>query len=434
MSVSRPRPFHFQLARDTLAEALRGKVPADQLLQQAFREHRKMGARDRALVAETVYDVLRHRRSLARLSGQAKPQAADLAATALVRNGAAALDDLRALGYTGNIGPMATALREGLPEDASPGERLDLPDALAERLVAQFGAQEAQALAGALNRPAPVDLRVNSLKTDRDALAQELAEAGFPVEPTPYSPLGLRRENRAPLFSLPAFREGRFEVQDEGSQLIGLLTDAKPGERVLDLCAGAGGKTLHLGAGMQGRGSIVACDVSPRRLAQLKPRLARAGLSNVRSLLIRDENDAQLKRLRGGFDRVLVDAPCSGTGTLRRNPDIKWRDIDLEGLSLTQARLLDAAARLVRPGGLLVYATCSLLREENEAAVEAFLARHPQIRPEPVNPYLAAMNVPLQSPADSLRLLPHVHGTDGFFVALMRLPERVAGAQTPPAG
>ncbi|MDD3518720.1 MAG: RsmB/NOP family class I SAM-dependent RNA methyltransferase, partial [Chromatiales bacterium] len=369
------------------------------------------------LVAETVYHVLRHRRRLARLAGS--DAAAALAAAAWLELGLVDSDTLTRFGFTGDARAIAHAVNEGLPADAPFADRASLPDWLADALSQQFGESEAAALADALNRPAPVDLRVNPLKTTREALAGVLAASGHPAVPTPWSPQGLRREDRAPLFNLPAFREGLFEVQDEGSQLIGLLTAPQPGERVLDLCAGAGGKTLHLGALMQGRGAIVACDVSARRLDQLKPRLARAGLSNVRLTPIRDENDAKLKRLRGGFDRVLVDAPCSGTGTLRRNPDIKWRALELDQLLRTQAALLDAAARLVKPGGRLVYATCSLLDAENAAQIDAFLARHPEFRRMPVADSLREAGIDWPPTETDLRLLPHRHGTDGFYAAVL---------------
>lgn len=421
MKNAPPRPFHFRLIAELLAALDEGRTPADRLMQTAFRERRQMGARDRGLVAETVYHALRHRRRLVRLADSEAPT--DLAACALLDTGLAEAAALPALGWQGDATRLAARVAFGLPKDAPFAERASLPDWLASRLLAQFGEAEAMRLAEALNRPASVDLRINTLKTTRDELAAELTEAGHPCAPTPYSTEGLRMETRRPLFALPAFREGRFEVQDEGSQLVARLLDPKPGERVLDLCAGAGGKTLHIATLMQGRGAVTACDVSARRLMQLAPRLARTGLSNVRTLPIRDENDARLKRLRGSFDRVLVDAPCSGTGTLRRNPDIKWRAIGLDALAQTQAALLDAAAKLLRPGGRLVYATCSLLDEENAAQIDAFLERHPGFARLPAGEVLRAAGIDWHEDGKDLRLSPHRHDTDGFYAAALGKPE-----------
>jgi 16S rRNA (cytosine967-C5)-methyltransferase len=264
-----------------------------------------------------------------------------------------------------------------------------------------------------------VDLRANTLKTGREELQALLAQEGFPCEPTPWSPSGLRRAERAPLFRTRAFRDGLFEVQDEGSQLLALLLEPRRQEMVVDFCAGAGGKTLHLGALMANTGTLYAFDTSARRLERLKPRLARAGLDTVRMVVIAHERDERVRRLAGKIDRVLVDAPCSGTGTLRRNPDIKWRPMDLVALADAQARILAAAATLVKPGGRLVYATCSLLREENEAIVEGFLAATPGFAVMPAGEALARRHLTLAADGDFLRLLPHRHNTDGFFAAIL---------------
>ena len=246
----------------------------------------------------------------------------------------------------------------------------------------------------------------------------------MPTELTPFSPVGLRRRERAPVFRTRCFEEGLIEVQDEGSQLVSLLLEPKRHEMVVDFCAGAGGKTLHIAALMANSGSVYAFDISAKRLDRLKPRLARAGLDNVRRVVIQNERDVRVQRLAGKIDRVLVDAPCSGTGTLRRNPDIKWRHIDLEQLAQTQTAILAAASTLVKPGGRLVYATCSLLRKENEDVIENFLAAHPDFSPLPVAEILARRQVAL--PPDTclpggiaLRLAPHRHQTDGFFAVAM---------------
>jgi 16S rRNA (cytosine967-C5)-methyltransferase len=273
----------------------------------------------------------------------------------------------------------------------------------------------------ALNGPAPIDLRVNLLRTDRETARRALAAEGVTAKPTPFSPIGLRLAERVPLSGLAAFKDGLFEVQDEGSQIAALLAGVRPGMRVVDFCAGAGGKTLALAAAMANRGKLVACDVSARRLERAARRLRRAGVGNVERRTLTGERDKWVKRHAGGFDRVFVDVPCLGTGTWRRNPDAKWRSHlkDLSELVERQQQIVRSAARLVRPGGRLIYVTCSLLREEDQAQAEAFLAATPDFTSLPV---ARAWNETIGgvSPGgeDYLLLTPARHGTDGFFVAL----------------
>jgi 16S rRNA (cytosine967-C5)-methyltransferase len=434
------KPLLFQSAAQLLADIFAGTLPADAQMERHFRAHPKLGVRDRGWIAETVYTCLRRRRFLEYLAGAEGPAhiaADDLVAACLVALQGLSARALAEAGYRRPAAGLVTRART-LDVDRLPlGVRLDLPDWLLERLLAQYGEAETIAMATALNEPASLDLRVNTNKTTREEAAACLAAAGFPVEPTPYSPVGLRRRERAPLFNTSCFRDGLFEVQDEGSQLLSLLVEPRRQEMVVDFCAGAGGKTLHLAALMANTGSVYAFDVSARRLERLKPRLARAGLHNVRSVVIQNERDPRVQRLAGKIDRVLVDAPCSGTGTLRRSPDIKWRAIDLAPLAADQRRILAAAATLVKPGGRLVYATCSLLAEENEAVVAAFLAAHPEFAPLAAADILARRQValpPTTQPtlphavtgvdsariADlALRLLPHRHHTDGFFALAM---------------
>jgi 16S rRNA (cytosine967-C5)-methyltransferase len=271
-----------------------------------------------------------------------------------------------------------------------------------------------------LNSPAPLDLRVNVLKASRDDVIAELAKAPIVCEPTSYAPQGIRLQKKPALQNLPLFKDGAIEVQDEGSQLLSQIVGAKRGEMVVDFCAGAGGKTLALGAAMRNTGRLYAFDVSEKRLAKLKPRLARSGLSNVHPVVIAHENDAKIKRLAGKIDRVLVDAPCSGLGTLRRNPDVKWRQTpeSLAELNAKQASILAGAARLVKPDGRLVYATCSLLDEENDAIVAQFLAQHRDFELVPMCDVLAEQKIALDM-QDYLKLLPHKHQTDGFFAAVL---------------
>ncbi len=300
------------------------------------------------------------------------------------------------------------------------GEQLDFPDWLAERLAAHLPAGELLALARALNTPAPLDLRVNSLKAGRDAVLAQLTAEGLAALPCHYAPLGIRLKGRPFLQKHPLYLDGSIEVQDEGSQLLGYLLAPRRSEMVVDFCAGAGGKTLLLGAMMRSTGRLYAFDVAEKRLAKLKPRVARAGLSNVHPILIANENDIRVKRLAGKVDRVLVDAPCSGLGTLRRNPDLKWRQSpqSVAELIRKQADILTAAARLLKPGGRLVYATCSILGEENEAIVNAFLAAHAEFHRLSAQEILAAQGIVIDCGED-MRLSPQKHGTDGFYAAVL---------------
>ena len=310
------------------------------------------------------------------------------------------------------------------PEDLPPAVRLDLPDWLYETLAGQFSAEELEKLALSLNQSAPLDLRVNLLKAEREPVLARLKADGLAAEACRYSPIGIRLVGKPSLSRHPLFLDGSIEVQDEGSQLLGFLLQPKRGEMVADFCAGAGGKTLLLGALMRSQGRLYAFDVAEKRLAKLKPRLARSGLSNVHPVRIESENDIKIKRLAGKLDRVLVDAPCSGLGTLRRNPDLKWRQTpeSVAELNAKQASILNAAAGLVKKGGRLVYATCSLLEAENEAIVSAFLTTHPDFVSLSAIDVLRKQGIEIDatdSADDRLRLSPYRHGTDGFFAAVL---------------
>ncbi len=410
-------PALFAHAEAVLGQLLRFDHPADAVVSRYFREHRQLGHADRAFVAETVFAVLRRGRSIeARCAGQLSDRRRLLATLALVR------------GWSQReLAPVLKASEEAwlaaakaMPEaDLPPAVRCDLPDWLYQRLEQQFGADETLALAHAINQSAPLDLRVNTLKADRETVLAKLAADGIAAQPGTMSPLAVRLRDKPALAKHALFLEGAFEVQDEGSQLLGFLLDPKRGEMVVDFCAGAGGKTLLLGALMRNTGRLYAFDVSDKRLANLKPRLARSGLSNVHPGRIEHERDQKIKRLAGKADRVLVDAPCSGLGTLRRNPDLKWRqsETSVAELTLKQASILDAAATLVRPGGRLVYATCSLLTVENDAVVAAFLEKHPDFSLLPAAGLLGKQGIACED--EVLRLLPHRHNTDGFFAAAM---------------
>jgi len=393
------------------AKLLQFSGPADEALSRYFREHRGLGQQDRAFIAETVFAVLRRKRSLEAAAGSAEPQA--LVAAALLR-----VQGLSARALEGLVDEaLAARIRAARPEALAPAARADLPDWLWQRLAADYGEAEALRIAQAMLNPAPLDLRVNLARTDREAVLERLARDGIPAAPTPHSPAGVRLAGKPAINRHPLFRDGLVEVQDEGSQLLAWLLAPRRGEMVADYCAGAGGKTLALGMLMRGAGRIYALDVSAARLAALATRAARAGISNVHSIVLSGDNDARTRRLAGKIDRVLVDAPCSGFGTLRRNPDLKWRHGPqaIDELAAKQSRILAAAARLVKPAGLLVYATCSLLREENEAVADAFAAAHPEFEAISCAQLLAAQRIAIEG--ERLRLWPHRHGTDGFFAA-----------------
>ncbi|TCS38625.1 16S rRNA (cytosine967-C5)-methyltransferase [Paucimonas lemoignei] len=403
---------------DVLREVLRFAGPADVTLSRYFRDHPKLGSRERGVIAEAVYSVLRNK----------------LVYTNFAESGSGpAMRRMSLLGLAETVGFDALG---GLEEQESQwlsrvmqidratlplALRTNLPPWLFDKLLAREGEAGLEELAAALNRPAPLDLRVNSLKASREDVIRELAQAPIIAEPTPYAPLGIRIMKKPALQNLPLFQSGAIEVQDEGSQLLAQIVGAKRGEMVVDFCAGAGGKTLALGAAMRNTGRLYAFDVSDKRLAKLKPRLARSGLSNVHPVVIAHENDAKVKRLAGKVDRVLVDAPCTGLGTLRRNPDMKWRQTPeaVAELNGKQASILASASRLVKAGGRLVYATCSLLDEENQAIVEQFLATHADFALVPMSEVLAEQKIALEMQG-YLQMMPQRHQTDGFFAAVLQ--------------
>jgi 16S rRNA (cytosine967-C5)-methyltransferase len=408
-----------ELATELLHRALQFKQPADNIVSDFFREHRALGSRERHTLAETTYTVLRQRLLFQHLAQSGKGE--------MERR-------LAILAWQGNEGFLRAALNEAeqhwiaqvqaVDRSALPEKlRHNLPEWLAERLHAELG-EDFWPFVESTNAAAPLDLRVNTFKAKRDEVKAALAAAGVEAEATPFSPMGLRIQGKPALHKLEVFTRGDVEVQDEGSQLLALMVDAKRGEMVVDFCAGAGGKTLALGAAMRNTGRLYAFDTSGHRLAALKPRLARSGLSNVYPVQIAHERDDRIKRLAGKIDRVLVDAPCSGLGTLRRNPDMKWRQTPeaVEELRVKQAAILTSAARLLKPGGRLVYATCSLLSVENEAIADAFTeANRATFRPLAADEVLAAAHVQGAQGLvrnGCLRLWPHRHGTDGFFAAV----------------
>jgi 16S rRNA (cytosine967-C5)-methyltransferase len=419
--------MHPQALLDVCTELVRLTLkfdhPADAIVSRFFRDHRGLGPRERATLAETVYTVLRKKLLFEKLAlSGSGPRERRLAI----------------LGFYGPRDFIKSVLTEQekqwldhcdhvKPEELLDLHRHNLPEWLVQPLKDQLG-KGFWPLVESLNLGAGLDLRVNTQLAKREAVQKELQADGIKSVPTPFSPWGLRIEGKPALNKLDAFTRGAIEVQDEGSQLLAMLLDAHRGEMVVDFCAGAGGKTLAIGAAMRSTGRLYAFDTSAHRLDALKPRLARSGLSNVHPAAIAHERDERIKRLAGKIDRVLVDAPCSGLGTLRRNPDLKWRQNlqAVEEMTVKQAAILASAARLLKPGARLVYATCSVLPQENEAIAEAFSTAHPDFEPLDAGQVLADLKVPgaerLCSGGENglryLRLWPHLHQTDGFFAAI----------------
>ncbi len=421
-SAMEPSPARLDAAVAALRVILGLTRPADNLLRSFFRDHPQLGQQDRAFVAEMAFAVLRNLRLLEHLS-QPEPTPRRLALAALTTQFGLSVRELSSLLRDDEEAWLGTA--RGIDHGAVPSAvRLSLPDWLYERLAQHYPAAELEALSRGLLQTAPLDLRVNTMLATRDEVFQAFKRDNIRAEPTPFSPVGVRLETKPALQTHPLFLEGKVEVQDEGSQLLTYLVGPRRREMVVDFCAGAGGKTLALGAQMNSEGRVYAFDTSEKRLANFKPRLKRSGLSNVHPQVLQSETDVRVKRLNGKIDRVLVDAPCSGLGTLRRNPDIKWRQKpdSVAEMTIKQAAILRSAAHLVKPGGRLVYATCSLLHEENEAIVDAFLESEPAFRLVNSSEALARTGVTIDT-GEYFRVFPHSHGMDGFFAAAL---DRVA--------
>jgi 16S rRNA (cytosine967-C5)-methyltransferase len=423
-SQGAPRPrtgvhgSHLEHLDKVLARLLHFAAPADMVVSQYFREHHELGHRERGIIAEAAFAVLRRKVEFGQFAESGSgPARRRLVLLGLLQTaGRAAIAPFLNPAEAEWLDRWENRDRAAL----APRVRANLPDWLFDALVAQHGADFTEALAQAWLAPAPLDLRVNTLKGERDAVLATLAEAGIEGAAAPLSPVGIRLAGKPALNKLDIFTNGTVEVQDEGSQLLCQLLAPKRGEMVVDFCAGAGGKTLAIGAAMRSTGRLYAFDVSEKRLANLGPRLARSGLSNVHPGRIDSEHDAKIKRLAGKIDRVLVDAPCSGLGTLRRNPDLKWRQSAqaVQEVSIKQHSILASAARLLKPGGRLVYATCSVLARENQQVVEQCLAEHPDFALVPAGEVLAAQKIALEM-GPYLELYPHLNQTDGFFAAVL---------------
>jgi 16S rRNA (cytosine967-C5)-methyltransferase len=414
-----------------LSAVLRFDGPADAIMSRFFKEHHTLGSRDRSLIAEACFYALRHYATLKWMLQPAPIARAPRLAALVTLARQHGLDALGPRELRGDQRAVANALAIDLR--TVPGAvRAELPLWLYARIAEQY--PDAETLFDAMTEPAPLDLRVNGIKAGREQVLAELCSATrehAPIDarPTRYSPEGIRLTEKPALTRWGLYRDGLIEVQDEGSQLIARLLAPRRGEMIVDFCAGAGGKTLALGSLMRSSGRIYAFDIHAKRLAGFGPRLKRSGLSNVHPAAIASENDPKVKRLGGKIDRVLVDAPCSGSGTLRRNPDLKWRfdEAELQRVNAVQHSVLRAAARLVRPGGRLVYATCSLLSVENQQVIERFLQEQPEFALVPAAEVLAQQEIRIDHDerfAPYFVMLPHLHGTDGFFGAVLERRRR----------
>lgn len=408
-----------------LTNLLEFNSPADAKLSEFFRNNRELGTKERAFVAESVYGVLRRLRYLSAVAANEEGDPDDarkLILAWLVKVEGKSIRELEPI-LNEQQTEWAQAIKAKSTENLPLAVQADVRDWLWAKLVAQYGEAEALTVCRSMFEQASLDLRVNTIKGNReDVLKKMLAENTSNediIATTPHSPIGIRMPNRMGISRHVLFTEGKIEVQDEGSQLLAYLVAPKRGQMVADFCAGAGGKSLAIGALMKNTGRLYAFDISEKRLHNLGQRLKRSGLSNLHAQVISGENDQKLKRLNGKFDRVLVDAPCSGLGTLRRNPDLKWRfeAADIAELNVKQTNILARAAKLTKAGGRLIYATCSLLQDENEAIAEAFLAANPDFILLPANAILAQQQINLDT-GPYLKLLPHLHGTDGFFAAV----------------
>jgi 16S rRNA (cytosine967-C5)-methyltransferase len=427
-----------------LLQLIRGSTrPPDSHIDSFFRSHKYLGSHDRRFIAETLYGTLRHlRRCDAVLHRVMKDEEMDLVppdglvmilATyllAIERRVALSGADVVSLIKSSRMKPRLDDLLVRIaqapePDSGEPAERIGIrysfPSWMVERFLSEYGEEETERICASLNQPASLTLRANTLKATVEDCQRALEVEGIATARTRLSPIGLEVAKRINVFGLQSFKSGLFEVQDEGSQLLPLIVDPKPTAKLLDACAGAGGKTLQFSALMKNRGEIVAADVNRGRLEQLRKRARRAGVSNVRVKEIQDLGDLD-GQFHGYFDIVFIDAPCSGLGTIRRNPGMKWTvtEESVAELSQKQSQIVGASSLLVGQGGMLVYATCTLLREENEEVVEKFLGQHADftlVEPRMVHdderfhPFVSG---------GYIRLLPHRHGTDGFFCAVLK--------------
>ncbi len=407
--------FQFRGIVEALTQVIRFDYPTDAVMSRFFRANRKLGAKDRFIIGETVYATLRRYNYLEAVIAPQEATAKHLAIASLLKVRGHRFRDIADY-LSESDKQFAEDIKTRKPE-LGLAAKAELPQWVIDKLA--WADEDVLALGQSLQQNAPLDLRVNTFKAKPQKVLDALAEEGIEASLTSYSPIGIRLKEKFQLQKHRLYTEGEVEIQDEGSQLLGLMLGAKRGEMVVDFCAGAGGKTLLLASAMANKGRLYAFDVAEKRLNNLSPRLKRSGISNIYTILINNEVDSRVKRLYGKVDRVLVDAPCSGMGTLRRNPDLKFRQspTSVKELNVKQTAILASAAKLLKPGGRLVYATCSLLEEENEAIVAQFLEANEDFSVLPANEALS--NKIEVEMGDYLKLYPHIHHTDGFFAAAL---------------
>ena len=411
--------YQLDMAIAALRAVQQLKGPADGVLRNFFRENNKLGVNDRTFIADTVFGVLRHFFSLKYITGTTIPRLLTLAYLAKFRG--TNLRELKPFITEAEIKKLIK-IKEMELDSLPLTIRTEFPEWLVEKIQTKMPDTNILALGLSFQKQAPLDLRVNTFIANRNDVLTRLSKDGIDASATSYSPIGIRLVRKSTIQSHEMFITGNIEIQDEGSQLLGYLLQPKRGEIVVDFCAGAGGKALMMGALMGSKGRIYAFDVSERRLNRLKPRLKRSGLSNLFPRWINNENDVKVKRLAGKVDRVIVDAPCSGLGTLRRNPDIKLRQTleSIEEAKRNQEAILVSAAKLLKPGGRLVYATCSFLPEENQEIIENFLAAHTKFTLLNCAELFMQQKIPLDT-GMFLQLYPGEHNTDSFFAAALML-------------
>ena len=447
-------PARLATAIDLLGRIDSTPRPADAVVSAYFRERRFIGSKDRADISIAVYRAMRRRARLTwrlRKAGT-EPTPTSLLLADLLVGEQQTFDRVEKLFSGGPYAPeplsheekaLARRLEGRLlePQDMPDDVRAECPPWAEPELRRALG-DDFLVQMEALKHPAPLDLRVNVLKgVSRDDVIAQLNADGIVAAAAHLSPIGIRLASRPSVMAHPLYRDGTIEIQDEGSQLVALMADARPGQEVMDFCAGAGGKTLAMAAAMNNKGRLIASDVLANRLVRAKERFRRAGAHNIQTQPITGETDPWIKRHKGRFDRVLVDAPCSGTGTWRRNPDQRWRSLGpgLTDLLPLQGRLLQSASRLVKPGGRLIYATCSMLPAENEDHAEAFLAANPDFTAVSATDIWREAVWPQGGPdapsTPYLRLTPATHGTDGFFAAVFERAQTVSAEplDAPPA-
>jgi 16S rRNA (cytosine967-C5)-methyltransferase len=413
---------------DLYARAAADWARAPGTLAHGFRGARELRSHERRFVGEAVYGMIRWRRRLAFVTlgvDDASPLQLYLA---WLRGELGPAPEIDAELRKAQLDPRALdGAEQAITSIADRIERIAVatsyPTWLVQRLADQLGVREASELLSAMNQRAPLTVRANRLKNTREELAELLKAENVGSHANPLASDGLDLETHLNAYGLRAFKDGRFELQDAGSQLIAELTAPPPKGTVVDACAGAGGKTLALGALLGNKGRLYAFDVSDRKLEELRERSRRAGLTNVQATKVEEARQQPAdEKLVGRADRVLCDAPCSGVGVLRRNPEARWRlqPRDLDELPVTQSRILDTYAPLVAPGGRLIYATCTVTAGENDQVAQGFLGRHPEFEEVPAKEILGGARARAIGDGQRLRLLPQVHGTDGFFAVVFR--------------